>query len=82
MNIVEARAILKAHYTDSLQGNDVVKGLKILFSIDAIASINPGHDQIWYANFEYTVEKMTIEQVTEMHNRHWFEDEDQWSHFC
>jgi hypothetical protein len=70
-------------HVDYSQKRPIIRGLLILDKYDERLdySFSFEHDQMWAADFEDTVKKMTVEEVTEMAHLGWFEDQDSWSHY-
>lgn len=80
MTRAEALAIIAKTKDNFDQMQRVFRGMQIL---SKYSGIEPAfeHDQMWIANFDETVAKMTREEVTEMATLGWFEHYDSWSHF-
>ena len=81
MTRAEALAILVETESDYNQMQRVLRGLQILAKYTSDLEPSFEHDQMWVANFEHTVAKMTREDIAEMASLGWFENYDSWSHF-
>ncbi len=80
MTRVEALAIITETKDDFNQTQRVFRGMQILAKYsDTEPSFE--HDQMWIADFDQTVAKMTREEVIEMASLGWFEQYESWSHF-
>lgn len=82
MDVDKAIEILENTDTDFDIKNRVLLGMTILASHAEPDVYEPRfeHDQMWYADFEDTVTKMSEGTVEMMAKLGWFEDEDAWSH--
>ena len=77
----EAKLIIDKTRLDIKQKQRVLRGLQILAKYDDNLDCSFEHDQMWVADFDATVARMTREEVVEMAACGWFEDFDSWSHF-
>lgn len=77
----EAIQLIEKTDVDFSQKQQVLRGLQILAKYDDSLDCSFEHDQMWVANFDKTVAKMTGEEVLDMAVCGWFEDFDSWSHF-
>jgi hypothetical protein len=82
MDIEKAREILESDDNERIYENDFSKGVAIISKYaDTKFGYQFQHDQMWYGDFEKTVEKMTESEVMELAKHGWFEDEDSWTLF-
>ncbi len=77
----EAKLIIEKTKLDIKREQRVLRGLQILAKYDSSLDCSFEHDQMWVANFDVTVARMTVEEVAEMAACGWFEDFESWSHF-
>jgi len=83
MDIDKAKEIIGNTETDFTFKNRVLVGMMILSDYAEAGPEDPRfeHDQMWYVDFEETVEKMSESTVEMMAKLGWFEDEEAWSHY-
>lgn len=83
MKLEHARKILEEDKPLIGPTNDTYEGMKVITEIydGAYVDMAAEHDQIWYGDFEETVEKMEPVQVIFMASCGWFEAEGSWSTF-
>ena len=80
MNPERAREILDTDIDTDYEG--FAKGIAIIGKYaKGKFNYNFGHEQMWFGDFEETVEQMAEDEVNQLHLYGWFEDEDSWSHF-
>lgn len=78
----EALKILDGDLMDSKPRDaKVLPGILIISKWQEKEQVAVGHDQLWYGDFESTVEKMNSDEVTELAILGWFENDDSWSCF-
>jgi len=69
----------------SINGNNIMFGLQILYKYSLNLEFNAEHDQIWAGGKGFTCEEMKAimseEDVKKMEQLGWFEDEESWSYF-
>lgn len=81
MTRAEALQTLEETKKDNKQKQVVVRGLNILAKYDDDLAVAFEHDQVWAADFDTTVARMSKEEVIELAVCGWFESQDSWSHF-
>ncbi len=60
---------------------EIIEGLKIIDQYVKDKNLCAEHDQIWFGDYEESVNTMTIDEKTKLEKWGWFEDEEAWSHF-
>jgi hypothetical protein len=80
MDINKARKILESDNINRVYENDFAKGVAIIAKYGG-KDYSFGHEQIWFGDFESTVEQMSEEEVKQLASFGWFEDEDAWSKY-
>jgi len=84
MDIEKAREILDSDYgqTERIYDNDFAGGVAIIAKYaEKQFCYSFEHDQMWFGDFEGTVEQMIEAEVMQLSQYGWFEDEDSWSRF-
>jgi len=83
MKLEHAREILENDDNHIGPTNSIYEGMRVITNVYNGEEVPMGmnHYQIFYGDFEKTVEKMDGHQVVFMANCGWFEDEESWSTF-
>ena len=79
MEIEQARDILELDIEHEYE-NCFAEGIIILYRyVKGKFNYTLAHEQLWFGNFEETVQQMTELEVHKLAKYGWFEDEESWS---